>query len=123
MPVQIFTQDHKAETIDHIIEEINRFIEEQPEDAPVTFKLATGNVGVMAAVNDVIEETESTVLLWLFLGIGVCIVMSFRSFAALVCIMVPLALVHVVSYAVMVWLEIGVKFSNLARFTGGLRLK
>ena len=114
MPVQIFTQDHKAETIDHIIEEINRFIDEQPEDAPVTFKLATGNVGVMAAVNDVIEETESTVLLWLFLGIGVCIVMSFRSFAALVCIMVPLALVHVVSYAVMVWLEIGVKFSNLA---------
>lgn len=114
MPVQIFTQDHKAETIDHIIEEIERFIAEQPDDAPVSFKLATGNVGVMAAVNDVIEQTEHTVLLWLFLGIGVCIFLSFRSFAALVCVMVPLALVHIVSYAVMVWLEIGVKFSNLA---------
>ncbi len=114
MPVLIFTQDHKAETIDHIIAGIQTFIDEQPADAPVQFKLATGNVGVMAAVNDVIKETEYTVLLWLFLGIGVCIALSFRSVAGLICVLVPLALVHVVSYAVMVWLEIGVKFSNIA---------
>jgi uncharacterized protein len=114
MPIFVFTKDHKAETIDEIIAEINRFIDEQPEDTPVTFKLATGNVGVMAAVNDVIKETEATVLIWLFLGIGLCIFLSFRSIAGLICVLVPLALVHVVSYAVMVWLEIGVKFSNLA---------
>ena len=53
-------------------------------------------------------------LIWLFLGIGLCVFLSFRSLAGLVCVLVPLALVHVVSYAVMVWLEIGVKFSNLA---------
>lgn len=114
MPVFVFTEDHKAETIDVIIESIQRFIGEQAADSPVQFRLATGNVGVMAAVNDVIKETEATVLIWLFIGIGLCIFVSFRSLAALVCIMVPLALVHVVSYAVMVWLEIGVKFSNLA---------
>lgn len=114
IPVLVFTQDHKAETIDHIIESIEAFMAELPPDAPVKFKLATGNVGVMAAVNDVIEDTEATVLIWLFLGIGLCVFLSFRSLAGLVCVLVPLALVHVVSYAVMVWLEIGVKFSNLA---------
>ncbi|HBG31618.1 MAG TPA: hypothetical protein DDW98_13505 [Gammaproteobacteria bacterium] len=114
IPVLVFTKDHKAETIDHIVAEVNRFIDELPPDAPVQFRLATGNVGVMAAVNDVIEQTEGTVLLWLFLGIGLCVLLSFRSIAGLVCVLVPLALVHVVSYAVMVWLEIGVKFSNLA---------
>ncbi|MGB0220141.1 MAG: efflux RND transporter permease subunit [Sinimarinibacterium flocculans] len=114
IPVLVFTKDHKAETIDHIVAEVNRFIDELPPDAPVQFRLATGNVGVMAAVNDVIEQTEGTVLLWLFLGIGLCVLFSFRSIAGLVCVLVPLALVHVVSYAVMVWLEIGVKFSNLA---------
>lgn len=114
MPVQIFTQDHKAETIDLIIDEINRFVAELPEDAPVTFQLATGNVGVMAAVNDVIKDTQFTVLFWLMVGIGLCIYLSFRSLAGLICILVPLVLVHVVSYAVMVWLEIGMKFSNLA---------
>ena len=114
MPVLVFTKDHKAETIDTIVAEINRFIAEQPADAPVKFRLATGNVGVMAAANDVIKDTEYTVLLWLFLGIGVCVLASFRSLAGLVCVLVPLALVHVVSYAVMVHLEIGIKISNLA---------
>jgi predicted RND superfamily exporter protein len=114
MPIFVFTEDHKAETIDVIIDAVNAFKAEQPADSKVSFQLATGNVGVMAAVNDVIKETEATVLIWLFIGIGLCIVLSFRSFAALICILVPLALVHVVSYAVMVWLEIGVKFSNLA---------
>ena len=114
MPVLVFTKDHKAETIDTIVAEINRFIEEQPADAPVKFRLATGNVGVMAAANDVIKDTEHTVLLWLFLGIGVCVLASFRSLAGLVCVLVPLALVHIVSYAVMVHLEIGIKISNLA---------
>jgi len=114
MPVLVFTQDHKAETIDTIVAAINQFISEQPADSPVTFRLATGNVGVMAAANDVIKDTEHTVLLWLFLGIGVCVLASFRSLAGLVCVLVPLALVHVVSYAVMVHLQIGIKISNLA---------
>lgn len=114
MPVLVFTQDHKAETIDTIIAAVDRFNQELPPDAPVKFRLATGNVGVMAAVNDVIKETEGTILLWLFLGIGVCVALSFRSFAGMVCVLVPLALVHVLSYAVMVYLQIGVKFSNIA---------
>ncbi len=114
MPVLLFTKDHKAETIDTIVAAIDQFVSELPADAPVTFRLATGNVGVMAAANDVIKETELSVLLWLFLGIGVCVLVSFRSFAGLVCVLVPLALVHVVSYAVMVYLEIGIKISNLA---------
>lgn len=114
IPVFIFTKDHKAETIDRIVGEALTFIDAQPEDSPVQFRLATGNVGVMAAANDVIKETEPRVLLWLFLGIGVCVLMSFRSFAGLVCVLVPLALVSVLSYAVMVYLEIGVKVSNLA---------
>ena len=114
MPVLVFTQDHKAETIDTIVAAIDKFVAEMPEDAPVQFRLATGNVGVMAAANDVIKDTEFSVLLWLFVGIGVCVLASFRSFAGLVCVLVPLALVHVVSYAVMVYLEIGIKISNLA---------
>jgi len=114
MPILVYTKDHKAETIDGIVAEIQRFIQEEPKESPVKFRLATGNVGVMAAVNDVIKQTEYTVLLWLFVGIGICVFITFRSIAGMVCVLVPLALVHVVSYAVMVNLEIGIKISNLA---------
>ncbi|MGV2482191.1 UNVERIFIED_CONTAM: RND family transporter, partial [Salmonella enterica subsp. enterica serovar Weltevreden] len=46
----------------------------------------------------------------------------FRSFAGLVCVLVPLALVSVLSYAVMVFLDIGLKVSTLpvAAFAAGI---
>ncbi|MDT0496207.1 efflux RND transporter permease subunit [Algiphilus sp. W345] len=114
MPLFVFTADHKAETIDSVIESFEAFVAEMPEDSPVTFKLATGNVGVMAAANDVVEETEFTVLLWLFVAIAVSLWVSFRSLVSVICILAPLAAVSVFTYSVMVFLEIGVKVSNIA---------
>lgn len=122
MPVFVFTADHKAETIDTVVAAVNRFIEEQDDNPLVQFRLATGNVGVMAATNDVIEETEPYVLFWLYLCIGICVWVSFRTFASVICILVPLALVSVYTYAVMVFLDIGVKVSTLpvAAFAAGI---
>ncbi|MEW6169651.1 MAG: MMPL family transporter [Pseudomonadota bacterium] len=115
MPLFVFTADHKAKTIDTVIESFEAFVDELPEDAPVTFKLATGNVGVMAAANDVVEDTELTVLLWLYLAIGVSIWVSFRNIASVVCILTPLIIVSsVFIYSVMVFLEIGLKVTNIA---------
>ena len=122
IPIVIFTTDHKADTIDHIIAAINTFTTSQEENSPVSFRLATGNVGVMAATNDVIKKTEKTVLFWVFLGIGVCIWMSFRSLSSLICILIPLWMVSVLTYAVMVALDIGLKVSTLpvSAFAAGI---
>lgn len=122
MPVFVFTDDHKAETIDHIVAAVEKFVNEQPSHSLVKFRLATGNVGVMAATNDVIEETEPNVLFWLYMCIGICVWLSFRSIAGMVCVLVPLALVSVYTYAVMVFLGIGVKVSTLpvAAFAAGI---
>lgn len=114
IPVFVYTSDHKAETIDAVINAANEYMDAQPSDSTVTYKLATGNVGVMAAANDVIRETEPTVLAWLFLGIGFCILLTFRSITGVICVLVPLWLVSILSYAVMVHLQIGIKVSNLA---------
>jgi predicted RND superfamily exporter protein len=122
MPVFVFTADHKAETIDKVVAAVEQFEKEQGPEAQVKFRLATGNVGVMAATNDVIEQTEQTVLFWLYLCIGICVWASFRSLAGVVCVLVPLALVSEFTYAVMVYLDIGVKVSTLpvAAFAAGI---
>lgn len=115
MPLFVFTADHKAETIDTVIESFEGFVDELPENAPVTFKLATGNVGVMAAANDVVEDTEFTVLLWLYAAIGLSIWVSFRNLTSVICILTPLIIVSsVFTYTVMVFLEIGLKVTNIA---------
>ncbi|HSW13986.1 MAG TPA: MMPL family transporter [Solimonas sp.] len=122
VPVLIFTTDHKAETIDTVVAAVKQFIGEQKPDAPVKFQLATGNVGVMAATNDTVRVADHKVLMWLFVCIAVCVWLSFPGISGLVCVLVPLAAVSVFTYAVMVFLDIGVTVSTLpvAAFAAGI---
>jgi uncharacterized protein len=122
MPVLIFTADHKAETVDGIIAAIGQFTSELPENSPVTFALASGNVGVIAASNEVIKAKERPILLWVYAAIGLCVWLSFRTIASMVCVLVPLVLVSVLAYAVMVILEIGLTVATLpvAAFAAGI---
>ncbi len=115
MPLFVFTADHKATTIDTVIESFHAFNDTLPSESPISFRLATGNVGVMAATNEVVRDTEPTVLFWLYLCIGFAVFMSFgRTLVGVICILTPLIAVSVITYAVMVFLEIGVKVSNIA---------
>ena len=122
MPVLIFTTDHKADTIDRIIAEIEEFKAELPEDHPVNFALASGNVGVIAASNQVIKAKELPILLWVYAAIGLCVWLSFRTLASMVCVLVPLVVVSWLAYAVMVVIDIGLTVATLpvAAFAAGI---
>jgi len=122
IPTYIFTKDHRATTIDQIISTIDQINTGVKPGDPVTFHLAGGNVGVLAATNDVIKKTEFTVLFWLYLAIIVCVYASFRGIAGIICIVVPLAAVSVFTYAIMVWLGIGQTVATLpvAAFAAGI---
>ena len=122
VPVLVFTTDHRAETIDGVIAAVQKFSADQKPGALVTFQLATGNVGVMAATNDTVREADHKVLMWLFACIAVCVFLSFPGIVGLVCVLVPLAAVSIFTYAVMVFLDIGVTVSTLpvAAFAAGI---
>lgn len=114
MPVVVFTADHKAKTIKHIVAEVKKFRDEpENKDTAVNFALASGNVGVMAATNEVIEDKEVEILLWVYLVIVGLMLLSFRSLAAVVCIVAPLSLVSVMGYGVMTLAGIGLKVATL----------
>ncbi len=177
LAVYMFTKDHRAETISHIVEQVktfnadNRadFFERNPgvspeycdrkyatfqklkganadvfgmvergeqdseparearerrdtlqqeyegmtDNCPVNFALATGNVGVMAATNEVVEAEESRIVLWVYAVILILLWMSFRSWRAIVCVVLPLALVSQLGYGVMASLDIGMKVATL----------
>ena len=112
MPVMIFTKDHKAETIEGIVSEVKKFREKHNSDK-IKFRLATGSVGVMAATNEEVSASQFPILLYVFLSIiGLCLI-TFRSFWAMLCIVLPLGLVSLLAYALMSILEIGLKVSTL----------
>lgn len=114
MPIIIFTADHKAETIINIVNAAKEF-KNRPENQNrgVDFELASGNVGVMAATNEVVKEKELEILLYVYIVILILMILAFRSFAAVVCIIAPLSLVSLMGYGVMTLAGIGLKVATL----------
>ena len=80
---------------------------------PVNFALATGNVGVMAATNEVVEEQELQVVFWVYVVVVIFLFLSFWTIAGVLCVVLPLSLVSIMAYAVMAWLDIGLKVATL----------
>ncbi|MBP0637258.1 RND family transporter [Cupriavidus sp. AcVe19-6a] len=117
--VLIYTANHEGATIAHIIREIRRF--NAADKTPnVAFRLAGGNIGVMAATNEAVEEAEVAMLLAIFGAITLLCLLTFRSWRAVLCIIVPLTLVSVLCNALMARLGIGLKVSTLPVITLGV---
>jgi predicted RND superfamily exporter protein len=113
MAISIFTSDHQATTIDNIVAKIKEFKAAGGDDDRVTFKLASGNVGVMAATNEVVHAADKWVNLALFASVSLLCLVMFRSWRVTLCIILPLALVTLLCNAVMALLGIGVKVNTL----------
>lgn len=112
VPIMIYLSDHKAETIQRLINAVKRFRENNPSDK-IEFKLATGNIGVMAAQNEVVEEAQFPILMYVFGAVILLCLITFRSWRAALCIVLPLALVSILAYTLMYFLGIGLKSSTL----------
>jgi len=113
MPINLYTVDHQATTIEHIVERIKAFKAAGGDTEKVTFRLASGNVGVMAATNEAVEAADKWVNLALFISVGVLCLLTFRSLKLTLCVILPLALVTVLCNGLMAMLGIGVKVNTL----------
>ncbi|MDX1432901.1 MAG: MMPL family transporter [Gammaproteobacteria bacterium] len=112
MPLNVYTADHKAGTIARIVDVVKDFEREHGTEE-VTFRLATGNVGVMAATNEEVKASQFPIVGYVFAAVIALCLITFRSLRGTVCIVAPLALVSLLAYALMATLEIGLKVSTL----------
>ncbi|CAB3785862.1 hypothetical protein LMG28688_02125 [Paraburkholderia caffeinitolerans] len=117
--VLIYTDNHEGSTIAHIVDEIKRFAAED-ETKGVAFRLAGGNVGVMAATNEAVADAEIAMLLSIFGAIALLCLVTFRSWRAVLCVIVPLTIVSILCNAVMAKLGIGLKVATLPVITLGV---
>ena len=136
-PVIVYLNDHKAETLETAVAAVEKFKEQfddhvdekyfgygmaemdeaiangEIDSAPVRFQLASGNAGIEAATNQVIADAQNTMLIFVYVVVFVLCFMTFRSFTAVACILIPLALTSILSQALMTYLDIGVKVATL----------
>ena len=112
MPVVLFLSDHRAETIETVVAAVKDYRTNNPTEG-VSYRLATGNVGVMAAQNEEVEAKEFVILGWVFAAVTIMCLVNFRSVIGTVMVIIPLALVSILVYAVMALVDIGLKVNTL----------
>jgi predicted RND superfamily exporter protein len=112
VPVMIFLIDHRAETIARAIAAVKAWRSTNPLSGAAV-RLAAGNVGVMAATNETVEAKQLLILVGVFSAVIVMCLLTFRSGVGTVLVVLPLALVSVLVYAVMALVGIGLKISTL----------
>jgi hypothetical protein len=135
MPIMVFTTDHKAETIARIVQRVKELREDLNIDAvnfelehevledlasegtvtadKLRFRLATGNVGVMAATNEDIAAAEKPMLALVFISIIILCLVTYRTILGTLCIVLPLVVVSTLAEALMAAYGIGLKVNTL----------
>ena len=112
-PVYVFLDDHKAETLERVTGAVADFAESRNNKDVMELKLASGNAGVEAATNQTIAASQYPMLALVYAVVSVLILIAFRSFRAVICIIVPLGLTSILCQALMAHLGIGVKVATL----------
>lgn len=135
IPIMVFTIDHRAETIARIVKRVKELrathnlgdlaytldqpvLEELAGDEEVTadrlrFRLASGNVGVMAATNEDIAAAEKPMLALVFGSIILLCLITYRTVLGTLCIVLPLVVVSTLAEALMAVYGIGLKVNTL----------
>jgi predicted RND superfamily exporter protein len=112
MQILINTTDQQGDTIAYLVSQVKAFAVAHPSPN-LELKLATGNVGVMAATNEAVDQARWEMNFAIFGALMVMCLATFRSLRATLCILIPLAIVSVLCEALMPTLGIGLKVSTL----------
>jgi predicted RND superfamily exporter protein len=112
MPVIAYLADHKAETLQRVVQAAAEFADKHNGDDR-QFLLAAGSAGIEAATNVVVEQANRTMLLYVYAAVIVLCFITFRSWRAVIVAVVPLAITSILCEALMVILGIGVKVATL----------
>jgi predicted RND superfamily exporter protein len=113
-PLYVSLTDHKARSLDAVVTTVQKFIADPAHKIDgVTMTLAGGNAGIEAATNNVIGQANAQMLYLVYAAVILFCLITFRSWRAVLCAVLPLILTSILSQAIMVWLGIGIKVATL----------
>ncbi|PBJ21498.1 MMPL family protein [Pseudomonas sp. ACN8] len=112
LTVNVFLSDHKADTLTRVANTVEAFAA-QHNTAELQFMSAAGNAGIEAATNIVVKRANLQMLLVVYLAVIALCYITFRSWRAVVCTVLPLMLTSILCEALMVGLDIGLKVATL----------
>lgn len=112
MPIILFLEDHKAETIEGLVKAVKEAkLELETDD--IKFQLASGSAGVMAATNEAVAAAQTPMMWYVYGAVIILCLISFRSVKATISVVLPLFVVSTLAQALMTYLQIGLTVSTM----------
>ena len=110
--LHVYLKDHKADTLQQVTNLVESFAARY-NTQDVQFLLGGGNAAIQSATNSVVKgaNVQMRVLIYAIV-ITLCLI-TFRSWRAALCAVLPLALTAILCEALMATLQIGVKVATL----------
>jgi predicted RND superfamily exporter protein len=112
MQVQVFTDDHREQTVRAVTAAARDFRENNPSEK-VELRLASGGLAVQAANNEVLEDAELPMLLWPLAAIVLLALVAWRDWHAALACCAPHVLATGLGYTFLVNAGMGVTTSTL----------
>lgn len=110
--VHLFLADHKATTIHRVITAA-KALRSQFTQSGVSVRLASGNAGVIAAINEEVERSELPMMLYVYGAIALLVFVVYRDWRAVLVCCLPLTLGTFIGYWFMKELQIGLTIATL----------
>jgi predicted RND superfamily exporter protein len=113
-PIYVSLTDHKAKTLNTIVDMTSAYINDPKNKAQnFVMSLAGGSAGIEAATNIVIRQANRNMLILVYAVVIIFCFITFRSWRAVLCAVIPLMITSVMAQALMVIMGIGIKVATL----------
>ncbi|QCP51688.1 RND family transporter [Trinickia violacea] len=110
--IHLYLSDHKATTINGAIDAVKRFRDTHPTPG-IHVRLAAGNAGVLAAINDEVARSELPMMLYVYAAIVLLVFIVYRDLRAVLACCLPLTVGTFIGYWFMKAFEIGLTVATL----------
>ena len=108
----LFLTDHMAATINRVIAGVKEFRDVNKLEG-VAIRLASGNAGVLAAVDEEVEKSELPMMLYVYSAIVLLVFVVYRDIRAVIACCLPLTVGTFIGYWFMKQLQIGLTVATL----------
>ncbi|EMD9437645.1 RND family transporter [Burkholderia cepacia] len=110
--VHLFLTDHKATTINRILDDVKQYRASHPFPG-IAVRLAAGNAGVLAATNEEVAGSELPMMLYVYGAILILVFLAYRDWRAMIACCAPLSVATFIGYWFMKELQIGLTVATL----------
>ncbi len=112
LSIYVYLSDHRADTLARVVDTVQSFAAANDNQGH-RFLMAAGNAGIEAATNLVVKQASHQMLFLVYAAVVLLAFITFRSWRAVLCAVLPLVLTSMLCETLMVALGIGVKVATL----------